>query len=196
MPFPGKFIYQYSDAQGVSSDAALLQETAIKRFPVDQLDVLELGAGCGIISIMLALQKPTWQITGLEIQESLVELSRENAQLCGVDISFHHQDLREYQEDGYDLIVANPPWMPLGSGLPSPNAMRRISRQEETCTMRDVMQTLQRCLKPGGNALLLYPISRIEDVRIEALQSSLDIIAELSFPESPKIMIFHLSQRG
>ena len=196
MPIDGKYIYQYPEAQGVSSDASLLQAIAIQRFPAEELSVLELGSGSGIMSIMLALQKPSWHITGIDIQEALVELARENAALCDVSLDILHQDLRDYEDMKYDLIVSNPPWMPVGTGLASPNPMRQVSRHEHSCTMADIFAVTTRCLKPGGAALLLYPVSRINELRSLALQSSLDIIAELMFTELPKIVVIHLFQRG
>jgi tRNA1(Val) A37 N6-methylase TrmN6 len=196
LPIDGKYIYQYPEAQGVSSDASLLQAIAIERFPEADLSVLELGSGSGILAIMLALQKPSWHITGIDIQAPFVELARENAVLCDVVVEFRHQDLRVYEDRKYDLIVSNPPWMPVGSGMVSPNPMRLISRHEHSCTMADIFAVCKRCLKPGGAALLLYPITRISELRSLALQSSLDIIAELTFTELPKIVVIHLFQRG
>jgi len=63
-------------------------------FPVDPIRVLDLGCGSGILAIMLALQRPLWQLEGLDIQAELLTLASANASAQGLDIHFFTQDLR------------------------------------------------------------------------------------------------------
>ena len=43
--------------------------------------ILDLGSGCGIISLILAYRWPNVSITGLEIQPNLASLARKNVEL-------------------------------------------------------------------------------------------------------------------
>lgn len=175
LPFVGKKIQQNTMAQGVSLASSLLYEAAADAFEDAPITVLELGCGCGIVSIMCALARPLWQVHGIDIQEDLIILANANAQTCAVDISFSHQDLRE-QQGRYDLILANPPWQKVGSGLLSPHAAKNLSRVELSCSMPELLSAIERCLNPDGVAIVIYPISRFAEFEIESAKTSLDII--------------------
>lgn len=174
LPFPDKVIRQDPSALGASRATQLLYDAAITEFENLPLRVLELGCGSGTLSIMCALTRPLWQITGIDIQPHLIELAQANAQGCKVDISFRVQDLKQHQGE-YDLIISNPPWQKLGSGLMSPSQSRNLSRFELACSLADLIQKLQLCLAPSGSALLIYPQSRSQDLSQSLDNTLLDI---------------------
>ncbi|MFA6720869.1 MAG: methyltransferase [Candidatus Cloacimonadaceae bacterium] len=159
--------------------------------------VLDLGSGCGIVAIMLALQRPQWQVEGLEIQSGLNSLAQSNAALCGLKITFREGDLCSFQApERYDLIVSNPPWLLSGSGKSSPSAARNHSRIELLCRLEDVLGCLKRNLAPGGNALLLYPHSRAADLQTGAAKTLLDIISLSPAAGLKKHTICHIRHKG
>src|SRR5208282_3824943 len=89
--------------------------------------VLELGAGCGVVSIMIAaLYKPA-AVAALELQPALAALIERNAALNRLDtVSAIGADLRarkiaQLGPASFELIVANPPYRRLNSGRQSPN---------------------------------------------------------------------------
>ncbi len=193
LPFDHKFIYQDSHGQPVSDAAALLQSIVCKSVTDDPLRVLDAGCGCGIIAIMLALQKPGWQIDAIDVLPLQIELAIANAALCDVQINFFCQDLRDCRpRQKYDLIVSNPPWQKLGSGTLSQNEARNIGRHELLCTMEDVISLIQRSLVPDGKAFVIYPLSREKDMISQAQKSSLDIIHRIRVPEPNLYTIFEL----
>ena len=93
--------------------------------------VLEFGAGCGVVSIMMAsLYKPR-EVVALEIQPTLAEMIARNATLNGFD-SVHAlcADLRQKKIAGlepasFNLIVANPPYRATATGRENPDYGRR-----------------------------------------------------------------------
>lgn len=174
LPFEGKQIMQDKDAQGVSVASAALVDYALQSFEDAPLCVLDLGCGCGIVSIMCALSRPQWQVQGIDIQRELIELAIANAASCELDISFCHRDLREHSGK-YDLILANPPWQKAGTGLLSPHLSKNLSRVELSCTMRELCQAIERCLRPGGTAIVIYPEARIKEFEQHLRETSLDI---------------------
>lgn len=171
LPFPDKVIRQDPSALGASLASQLLYDAIIDEFGPQALRVLELGCGSGIVSIMCALARPRWQITAIDIQPHLIALAKANARDCQVDIAWQIQDLKQHRGE-YDLIIANPPWQKLGSGLMSPSESRNLSRFELACSMADLTAKLQQCLAPSGSALLIYPQSRNEDL-IRSLDNTL-----------------------
>lgn len=188
---------QDSASQAVTFAADALQRRTLALYDSQDLRVLELGSGCGIVTIMLALQRPDWDITGIEIQAQLNELSRNNAAQCPVRISFEHRDLRQYTAAvGYDLIISNPPWIKAGCGIASPNASRSASKMELHCTVYDVCECIGRNLTPNGQALLIYPRPRDNDVRNATDKSFLDIIGTFVPAETDKYIIYQICKRG
>lgn len=159
----------------------------------DPIRVLDLGCGSGIIAVMLGLQRPAWQVTGIDVQALLIELARENAALNRLDISFLCMDLKDYHDpDGFELIVGNPPWLKYGAGIASPDASRELSRREIRCSAENVMACLKRNLRPEGIAMLVYPSQRLEELRALARNYLLDIFEALPTAETNKYLIYHI----
>lgn len=197
LPFPGRYIYQDTNAQAVSGIAAALQSAVIKAHDDAPRNVIELGSGCGIISIMLALQRPRWSITGIEIQVHLHELALQNAIICEVPISFLHEDIRTFSAPlKAEIILSNPPWQRSGSGILTPHESRIISRVELLCTMMELMHSLKRNLHPEGDAWLIYPRSREKDLQTAADKTFLDIKDILTAPDLKAHIICHLRHKG
>ena len=74
-------VKQYRAGYRFSIDAFLLADFAR---PGPEDTVLDLGAGCGIIPLILAKRHPRLRIFGVEVQEALARLAQENANLAPV----------------------------------------------------------------------------------------------------------------
>ncbi|MGB9698065.1 MAG: peptide chain release factor N(5)-glutamine methyltransferase [Thermodesulfobacteriota bacterium] len=78
------------------------------------LKILDIGTGSGAIVIALAKELPTAYLEATEISAKALEVARENAAAHGVAgrIDFKQADLFPSLRGPYDLIVANPPYIP------------------------------------------------------------------------------------
>jgi release factor glutamine methyltransferase len=78
--------------------------------------VLDVGVGSGAIALALKDERPDAHVTGVDESEAALELARENAARLGLDV-----DLRvggfETAQDGWDLVVSNPPYVETLDGL-------------------------------------------------------------------------------
>lgn len=89
----------------------LLLSTVLEHEVNRPLRMLDLGTGIGVMAIVLAKLRPSFSVTGSDINERAVVLASKNAHLNGVENAIF------YQADGlsadvtqrYDLIVMNPP---------------------------------------------------------------------------------------
>ena len=150
-----------------SLDAPLLADF-IRTAPRDEL--LELGAGSGIISLLLSM-KPFSRITAVELQPGLAGLARRNVRLNSLEkkITVYETDMRSFSPGRkFDKIFSNPPYYKKGDGNISPSRERAIARHELACDIFDVMKATAEFLKPDGRAYFIYPF-RQEDYFMEAL---------------------------
>lgn len=176
LPF-GKKIHQTKRGQAITSDTKFIVDNVLNLFPENHKTLLELGSGNGIISIMLRHYRPNWQIKGIDIQSQLVELANNNALLTESKAKFQVADIRTYNSpNGYQLIVANPPYYPANEGRISPYEERAISRHELCCNMMDVLQCVKRNLLE--QAFLLYPGSRLFELEKNVKKVDLKVAAK------------------
>lgn len=194
----GTLIYQDKDAHAITSAPICLKNIALKLFPeYPSQYVLDLGTGCGIIAITLAMERPSWKIEGLDILPHMIELATHNAELCSLNIKFQLANLCTFTtETPYSLIISNPPWQPLGTGKISPHPAKNISRFELMCSMPEVLSFLERNLTSEGNALLLYPDFRIPELQTLIYKTSLDIFDLIPCPGIDKHFICHIRYKG
>ena len=100
-------------AMKVGTDSVLLGAwTPIDHHP---FSILDIGAGTGILALMLAQRTSAQQIDALEIDESAYEQCVENFENSpwGDRLFCFHAGLDEFveePEDAYDLIISNPPF--------------------------------------------------------------------------------------
>lgn len=167
LPDKKRHIFQTAAGQAISSDGNFLVETVLQNHSQKTLKALDIGCGCGILSFMLKLARPDWQISGIDIQKNLIQLAKENAQLCQLDAEFACEDLNSHREK-YDLIICNPPFFPKNSGKMPQEIGKQIARFELKCTQQQVIAAVQNCLQPQGNGYILYPLARLQTAELQA----------------------------
>jgi release factor glutamine methyltransferase len=76
--------------------------------------VLDVGTGSGAIALAVADEHPGATVVGIDSSPAAVALARENAERCNLDVDFAEHDLFAGLPEGpWDLIVSNPPYVPL-----------------------------------------------------------------------------------
>jgi len=79
-----------------------------------ELRVLDVGTGSGVIALSLAAAFPEVTVHAVDVCAEALALARENAALVGLSdrVHFQQSDLLIAVTHGYDLIVANLPYVP------------------------------------------------------------------------------------
>ncbi|MCX7975281.1 MAG: methyltransferase [Candidatus Aminicenantes bacterium] len=129
-------------------------------------ELLEIGGGCGVISLLLSL-KSFKHITCLEIQPSLADLARRNVVLNQLEgrITVVEGDIRVYQpEKKFDVIFSNPPYFQTETGFIGHNQERALARHEVTVQASDIIKKMAELLKSKGRIYLIYPIKRYDEI--------------------------------
>jgi release factor glutamine methyltransferase len=78
--------------------------------------VLDVGVGSGAIALALKDERPDARVTGVDESEAALALARENAERLGIEVELKVGGL-EAAQDGWDLVVCNPPYVDTLDGL-------------------------------------------------------------------------------
>ena len=120
--------------------------------------ILDLGAGTGVVGMLVAARFPLVQVDLLEMDKgALSDLKNSIPELPFADrIRLLEEDLFQWQADApYDLVLSNPPYF-MGA-LPATEQGRQRARHTTTGGLQKWMQTGLSCLRPGGKLAVILP---------------------------------------
>ncbi len=167
LQWKGLRIIQNSNMFCFGTDAVLLSHFAGIR-KGDK--VVDLGTGTGIIPVLLAGRMEDACIYGLEIQPDMVEMANRSILLNQLQsrVKIIEGDIRQAAEilgrGQYTLVVSNPPYKKLGTGLVNPQDVKNIARHEIMCTLDDVLLSASLLLKAGGRFAMVHRPDRMIDI--------------------------------
>ncbi len=77
--------------------------------------ILDLGTGCGCISVTLALEIPEAEVYAIDISDHALTTAENNARTHGARVTFAHANMLDFENpfgvDAFDLIISNPPYV-------------------------------------------------------------------------------------
>ena len=150
-----------------SLDAVLLATFASPR---GAEKVVDLGAGSGVVSLILAKLHPNLAVTALEIQETMVTCAQKSARLNQLEsrVTILQCDVRRIAKvlppGRADLVVCNPPYRKPASGRISPNTEKQIARHEVKASLGDFLGAGAYLLSAKGRMAVSYPAVRTVDL--------------------------------
>jgi len=141
----------------VGTDAVLLG--AWMPLPENCHTVLEIGSGCGVISLMLA-QKTKANITGIDIDEKSVIEAQKNANNSPWKnrvkfIEENVQDFAQKTTQKFDAIVSNPPFFE--NSLKSPENSKNISKHNDNLSFEELISAVDILLSENGRFGIILP---------------------------------------
>ena len=97
-------------------DSETLVEEALARLTgrTGALRIADVGTGSGALALALAKERPEAQIFATDVSPDALAVARANAERLGLAVTFLEGDLDEPLTPGFDLIVANLPYIPTG----------------------------------------------------------------------------------
>ena len=150
-------------AMKIGTDAVLLGAWC----PIDNTpkSILDIGAGTGVLALMLAQRTNADQIDALEIDEEAYEQCVENFEGSPwADKLFcYHAGLDEFvdePEDEYDLIISNPPFY--SEDFKTENEQRDLARFQDAMPFEDLIEAADLLLSENGLFAVVIPYKEEE----------------------------------
>ena len=162
-------IIQRNDFQNFTLDSVLISDfVKINR---KTKKILDIGTGCGIISILLAKRSKA-KITGIEILETMAEIAKENIKNNGFyeQISIVNEDIKNYKktfsEAQFDTIVTNPPYFEFKGDFSQINDLEQLAcaRHNMNLTIEEIIKISAYLLKNMGSFSIVFRSERLIEI--------------------------------
>jgi len=163
-------------AMKIGTDGVLLGAwSSIEKNP---FSVLDIGAGTGVLSLMLAQRSSAQLIDALEIDELAYEQCVDNfeASPWSDRLFCYHASLQEFAEeieDGYDLIISNPPFY--SEDYKTENSQRDLARFQDAMPFEHLIDSVSKLLSEDGIFCVVVPYN--EEARFTHLASKVNLKA-------------------
>lgn len=119
---------------------------------------LDIGAGTGLISLMLAQRNPQLKVDAIEIDKPSFNEMQQNFQHSPWSnrLNSFLSDINKFKiSKAYDLIVSNPPFFDRGTESPFSN--RQNARHNEGLPQQSLIDVVNHYLQPKGNFCIILP---------------------------------------
>lgn len=160
-------IIQDDSAFRFSLDAVLLAHFATVRRG-DR--VVDLGTGTGVIPLLLTTRESVSEIVGIEIRPEVADRAARSVIQNGLSpkIRIVEGDLREVRTllPGFraELVTANPPYLPIGTGETSPREDVATARHEICSNLFDVVRAAAYLLGSAGRFAMVHRPNRLVEI--------------------------------
>ena len=137
-------------------------------------NILDIGSGTGLISLILAQRNDAAVITGIEIEENTFLQSQDNFNNSkwSKRLSIIHTSLQDFSsETKFDLIVSNPPFFT--DSTQANNQYRKLARSTNSLNFKELISKSKILLSENGIFSVIIPFPRKEEFINIALENNL-----------------------
>ena len=151
---------------------------------------VEIGCGCGVISILLSAKKDFQKITAFELKKEMACLCEKNLKLNNLEnkIKLINDDICNFnkyiEKASQDVVFSNPPYMV--GGDENKSAVRDKARHEKSLPLASLTKIASQMLKFGGKFYLVYSAERSAELIHSLIENNLE----------PKRMFFTSNGKG
>ena len=184
----GLRLLQKRDGFRFGEDSVFLSAFAAGLYPRSAnrpLRAVDLGCGCGSVSLLLARRLPRADLTGIELIPRTADAAARNASLNRLSdrLRFVRGDLRDlrgsppnrsddlFPRHTFDLVVSNPPYRvpttpaaPTTPATPAAPSELVVAREEVACTLDDLLGAAVFLLRSRGRLVLVHGPERLPDL--------------------------------
>jgi tRNA1Val (adenine37-N6)-methyltransferase len=140
-------------------------------------NIADFGAGSGIIGLLLAMKYPGAKVKLIELQESLAQLAERNVALNSLEerVGVIRMDIKALFSDNgfrssaigplsFDLVVSNPPYRRINSGMINPDDEKAMARHEILLSLEDLAKAGAAMLKHHGRFCIIHLPERLAEI--------------------------------
>ena len=169
-------VHQENSAMKVCTDSCLFGALIRSRAAEKALDI---GAGTGLLSLMVAQRLPLVRIDAVEMDAGAAKDARANftASPFRERLTLHECAIQDFQKEPtgtYDLVFSNPPFYE--NQLKSPDPARNLAHHAAELSFRELALQTARHLKNTGFLWILLPPEPMErfvqEAGVHALQQT------------------------
>ena len=149
-------------------DAVLLSDFA--KSIKEGSNVIDLGTGTGIISILLSKKTNLNKIIGVEVQKEVYDMASRSVKLNDLEnkIEIINENILNlgsiFKKNSFDAIVTNPPYKKQNTGIVNEKENKLISRHEILANLEDFIKVSSELLKDKGDFFMVHRPDRLVDI--------------------------------
>lgn len=139
-------------------------------------NVLDIGTGTGLLSLMFVQQNPDVTIDAIEIDKDAYEQAKENIAASPWKDRIHvfNADVKNHEFDKkYDAVICNPPFYE--NELKSTNTKKNTAHHSSDLTLSELLDTAKKVLSDEGMFFFLFPYKRKDEIENFLTEHSLFI---------------------
>jgi len=182
----------------VTTDACLFGAWLVNEIENEKLkNVLDIGTGTGLLSLMYAQKNSSAIIDAMEIDEETYEQAKENAATStfAERIQVLHSDVKFFTFiKKYDVIISNPPFYE--KEIRSGNEKKNVAHHQSGLLLSELQDIIKGNLSPAGTFYLLLPFKRNKEIMKILLNHDLFVSKIIFVRQSTKHNYFRLMIEG
>lgn len=170
--------------------------------------IVDFCSGSGVIPIIISAKNKYKKIYAIELQNEMFDLLNRNVlknNLSDIIIPINEDiknisNIKNTISENIDIIVCNPPYKEVGTGIINESEVKYIARHEEKCKLSDVFESANKLLNVKGELYLVHKPERLADLISEARKHNLEPkIIKFVYPKvdlKPSIVLIKYVKKG
>ena len=131
--------------------------------------ILDLGTGCGVVGLGLALDHPDFFGVGLDLNSEMLRHARENVRRLGFADRFAllRADVRRpfgLEPESMDLVLCNPPYRYPGRGRTCPDEAKTLARFESRAGLADFVRAASYLVRNRKSCSFILLAERADEL--------------------------------
>jgi tRNA1Val (adenine37-N6)-methyltransferase len=154
--------------------------------------ILDIGAGSGLLSLMVAQNNNNVKIDAVEIEEEAALQAKQNVQASewSGQVEVINKNILDHEGNAYDYIITNPPFYE--NELSSLTPEKNVAHHSSALLLSDLLHIIKKKLKPGAPFFMLFPFKRISELEKSLKRQGLFIQKKVSVRQSEKHAPFRI----
>lgn len=179
-------LYQPESGYCFNSDSVFLYDFIDSFDPKG--DMLDVGAGSGIVGLLCAKDNDKIKLEAIEKQEEFLIYALKNAKYNNIEYKLYHGDFVEYDfSKKYDYIISNPPFYHHKS-TKSDNEMLFNARYNINLPLDKFFKKVSQVLKPKSHFIFCYDALHFGEICVELAKVKMKVVdVQFVYPKIDRV---------